>query len=301
MSDTSFDAIEKAIAKSPALKDKSDERDLLSGSLIAGAIDLPATLDNRAICSPVRNQGSRGTCVAHATLGVKEIFDKANLSEEYLFKRIKEIDAQDYGYDGYGAYMRSGAKAIERWGACTEDSLPYDGSQPESYWQQVQTTDDMDVEAQLFKAKAYASVPVRIDDIKRAVLNHKAVLGGFMLHESYRQAKTNGGYLPLPKIGEKKIGGHAMTVVGWTSDHFILKNSWGTSWGDSGYLYCPFSFIRSGHAYSFWSLVDLDKLVFDAAGAIEDLKKNGVTGYKALDIVSKSQETYNRKRASLTT
>ena len=30
---------------------------------------------------------------------------------------------------------------------------------------------------------------------------------------------------------------HAILIVGWTEDSWIIKNSWGTKWGDNGYVY----------------------------------------------------------------
>jgi hypothetical protein len=35
-------------------------------------------------------------------------------------------------------------------------------------------------------------------------------------------------------------GGHAVTVVGYNKQGFILRNSWGASWGDNGYVILPF-------------------------------------------------------------
>ena len=29
---------------------------------------------------------------------------------------------------------------------------------------------------------------------------------------------------------------HAVTIVGYTPDTWIIKNQWGTSWGDNGYI-----------------------------------------------------------------
>lgn len=41
-------------------------------------------------------------------------------------------------------------------------------------------------------------------------------------------------------IGDKTLGGHAVTTVGYTKDSLIIKNSWGYEYGNNGYYYLPF-------------------------------------------------------------
>ena len=41
-------------------------------------------------------------------------------------------------------------------------------------------------------------------------------------------------------------GGHAVAVVGYTNDNrFIVRNSWGTAWGDSGFAYASEDYIKA--------------------------------------------------------
>ena len=41
--------------------------------------------------------------------------------------------------------------------------------------------------------------------------------------------------------GNSDFGGHAITVIGWNRESFILKNTWGNDWGDGGYCYLDFT------------------------------------------------------------
>jgi C1A family cysteine protease len=44
---------------------------------------------------------------------------------------------------------------------------------------------------------------------------------------------------------ETDLGGHAMCCVGYDMEKqmFIVRNSWGTEWGDNGYCYFPFEYL----------------------------------------------------------
>lgn len=59
-------------------------------------------------------------------------------------------------------------------------------------------------------------------------------VGVYASHSRFRQAgKTGVIHCPAGRID------HAVLLVGYTRTHWIVKNSWGTSWGDNGYGYIP--------------------------------------------------------------
>ena len=41
-----------------------------------------------------------------------------------------------------------------------------------------------------------------------------------------------------------KHGGHAVALVGYTPDRFIVRNSWGTGWGDKGFAYASLAYTQ---------------------------------------------------------
>ena len=57
-----------------------------------------------------------------------------------------------------------------------------------------------------------------------------------------------------PNIGEKRKGGHAMTVVGYNKIGFIIRNSWGPYWGDMGY--CNYPYSEWGSHWEAWTTID---------------------------------------------
>lgn len=54
---------------------------------------------------------------------------------------------------------------------------------------------------------------------------------------------------------DKFLGGHAMTVVGYLENCFIIRNSWGADWGDNGYSYYFFS--DWGAHWEIWTTIDI--------------------------------------------
>lgn len=237
-----------------ALEDLKDYRDFNLSEMMVGAPELPKSFSLRGEMTSVKNQKNRGTCSAFSGIAILEYFDykesgeMADLSEEYLFKRIKEIDLEDYNYDGYGAYLRSAAKAMTKYGTVMEQELPYQADKPEDYWKQV---DLGDLDGSFWRTQAYAAVGGYAEAIKTALITTNApILTGINLFANYQEARTN-GLLPMPSGAQ--VGGHALTVVGYddTTQLFECKNSW-NGWGDKGYIKIPYAYPR----FMSWSFVD---------------------------------------------
>jgi C1A family cysteine protease len=274
-----FDMIEQALINGPALEDIEDRRDFKLENFIAGAppTDFPETFSLRDRQSSVKSQGSRGSCVGHAGTGVPEYFNRAehsnpslDLSEEFLFKKIKEIDIEDYGYDGYGSYLRSGAKALKKYGTCLESTLPYSPYEKEDFWKRVAISQKMTEEASLYKIDNYASAGHTIESFKNAMITTDApIVAGIPIFENYREAKVNGGFFPKPS--GKKIGNHAVLFTDWNKTHATFKNSWGTHWGDGGYCHWPIS--EFNFIFSPWSFIDLKNPKLDPEKIIESNRK----------------------------
>ncbi len=63
--------------------------------------------------------------------------------------------------------------------------------------------------------------------------------------------------MPLPQPQEAMLGGHAIAIVGYddSKQMFTFQNSWGSSWGDKGFGYLPYSYLTNPQLSSdFWTV-----------------------------------------------
>jgi C1A family cysteine protease len=73
--------------------------------------------------------------------------------------------------------------------------------------------------------------------------------------ESEEVAQT--GVVPMPEEDEKSLGGHAIVCVGYDDKKkvWIMRNSWGETWGDKGYFYLPQEYLTDANiASDFWTI-----------------------------------------------
>lgn len=79
--------------------------------------------------------------------------------------------------------------------------------------------------------------------------------------------EADGGKIPFPCDGEKVEGGHAVVAVGYddnleisnpgcdgssTTGALLIRNSWGTAWGQDGYGWLPYQYVEAGLAEDWW-------------------------------------------------
>jgi C1A family cysteine protease len=79
---------------------------------------------------------------------------------------------------------------------------------------------------------------------------------GFTVYESFESSTVaSTGMVPMPGHHEKQVGGHCVVLVGYDDSQsmFIVRNSWGTSWGMAGYFMMPYAYLTNPRLSSdFW-------------------------------------------------
>lgn len=229
---------------------------------------LPKSVDLRAQCSPVFDQGDIGSCTGNSLAGaiefleLRELLQKSAIAPEefganfvnvsrlfiYWNERVLEGDPKQDG----GAQIRDGIKTLASIGVCTEKSWPY--NHKDLFHQPSQSCFS---EASGHKISQYFRLE-SMDDMKHCLASGFPFAFGFTCYESLdSDAVASTGMLPMPQPDESSIGGHAVLAVGYDDDKqvFIVRNSWGESWGDKGYFYIPYAYIGNPDlADDFWKV-----------------------------------------------
>ena len=201
----------------------------------------PKTLDLRGNLPPIRNQGDQGSCAAQSAACMKEF-------QERLDNNIEEHFSPQFVYDNRYNQNSEGMTCRDVMDILSKKGCPLEKDYPYNY---ISNPADIDPiifeEAKKFKIKSYARVH-SIKDLKKSLANNGPCLIAFPVY-------NYGEMIWRPKYKTQAMrGGHAMTVVGYDKDSFIIRNSWGIEWGDEGYTYYPYT--DWGMHFDCWTTVD---------------------------------------------
>lgn len=269
----------------PSIKDYTAEHDNVKPQLAAvhevkgRAPGLPATVDLRAWCSPIENQLNLGSCTANAGVGMLEYYERRAFGKDidasrlFLYKATRDL----LKWTGdTGAFLRS-----------TMQALVLFGVPPEDYWPYVVANFDIEPSAflysfgQNYQALKYyrldppgTAKPALLASIKTNLVAGLPSMFGFTVYSSYNQASVaNQGAIPYPVVSDRVVGGHAIMAVGYndslqirnaaqgavaTTGALLIRNSWGTGWGNGGYGWLPYAYVLNGLATDWWALISAE-------------------------------------------
>ncbi|MEW6251497.1 MAG: C1 family peptidase [Planctomycetota bacterium] len=204
---------------------------------------LPAAFDWRALggCTPVRNQLGCGACWAFATVGPLECNilisegTATNLSEQWLVSCNREDWDCIGGWWAHDYHMWQ-TDACGGTGAVLESVLPYTASEGECNCPYPHA----------YRLSGWAYIGGAEPDIgalKQAILDHGPITVGVHVNEPF-QAYSEGIFNACWN-GEIN---HGVVLVGWDDDgqYWILRNWWGASWGEGGYMRIQYDCSRIG-------------------------------------------------------
>jgi len=185
--------------------------------------------------SPVKHQGSCGSCVAFATMALVETCFKKTVG---VFGDYSEQHFVDCAYDGIDVSGCNGAtlQGYAKWLKEKSPKLAHETTYPYKATQQTCPTTYKQFYQGVSTSGAYWTESGDEATLKKLVAKHGAVVTGVAAAGPFSQYK--GGIFAGCNSGQRED--HAVTVVGYGTengvDYWVVKNSWGTAWGEKGYI-----------------------------------------------------------------
>lgn len=270
-------------------RDLPDNRDSIALKIELPSELIPPNIDLSKEFGSVENQNGLNSCTACAVVGLVEFFEKKlsgqslDLSVLFLYKIARKLIKHPTAPASFlkdeiiqtidsGASLRITFRAMNRLGLPLDTQWPY-------------VTDNVDVEPsadcyehnQKYDTLSYFrldSPEITKEDllvqIKTCLAAGFPSVFGFTVFDSIIQAETT-GKIAYPTDADSPLGGHAMLAVGYdnsleilntnpgaqkTKGALLVRNSWGREWGNKGYGWLPYDYVKHDLAVDWWSLKD---------------------------------------------
>lgn len=227
------------------------EHALAAGAL--GAVTAPPpSVDLRQAWWAIGDQGHTGSCVGWASAeGVARYhMVKANklaktemLSPRFVWMGSKETDEFTQRPESFieeaGTSLKAAMDICKKYGVVTNAVLPfniatlmYTGNENTFYAGAAQ-----------LRISAYFNMNKDFNKWKTWLATQGPILVGLSVDHTWDNATATHGNLDTFMPNTVR-GGHAVALVGYTATgRFIVRNSWGTAWGDKGFAYASTAYI----------------------------------------------------------
>ncbi|MGM9870878.1 MAG: C1 family peptidase [Muribaculaceae bacterium] len=228
------------------------------------------SVDLRPFFSDIRDQGQVGSCSTFAVVSMYESFvnrlqqrapgNKADLSEQFVFYYSNVLTGKAEG----GSNFYDQLKVLGTNGLCDESLFSY-------------STDNIGVEPstaaveQAQQHRVLKAMQIELKDSGDKLdcirTNHhlltSALSQGYPVGVSlklYDSFGKSGAYINRPnpeELASDIVEHHAMVLVGYSEENkcYIVRNSWGTDFGEKGYCYISASYIDDAELNSFCCII----------------------------------------------
>ncbi len=203
-------------------------------------IKLPEAVNLHEPWWKIRDQKETGACVGFATAdGVLRwhytkkglINESTEVSPRFIWMANKETDTftayPSTFIESVGTQTKLALAIARKYGCVMEEDLPMDGP---LYSGSIQ---DFYYNAARFRIIAYQNLGRDQQKWRYWIATNGPILVRLNVDSSWMNASGTGGEL-IKYDKASARGGHAIAIVGYDKDGFIIRNSWGTDWGDKG-------------------------------------------------------------------
>jgi Papain family cysteine protease len=212
-----------------------------------GDAQLPESVDLRRPWHPISDQGETASCVGWAIadsvlrwqlVEAGRLAPDAKLSPRHVWMAAKETDKRTAYPSTFleedGTSLKAGLDVVRKFGVALESELPWDGSLATAL------PNDFNKSAKRRRIMAYFNlgddtVPDRASRFPewRKWLHQTGPVLILIAQDQHFLTATG----ELTEFDAATIqGSHAAALVGYGPDHFLLRSSWGTDWGEQGYV-----------------------------------------------------------------
>lgn len=248
-----------------------DDRDFTMAQLLADSgqqltAALPASFTLGTL-PPVLNQGNTPMCVAFSHSALKAFEDRRDQGRFFDFDEPRFFAAIGGGPNG--AVIRVALDRLLKVG-----------------YPVVSAGD-----ASHHRIRAYYAIPKTQAAISQAIHDFGPLeMGSPWYHSWFRPVGAAGSRtLPAP---DYVVGGHAYLAVGYTPAGVILRNSWGSAWGDGGNAIMRWAYVLHS-VWEVWKALDvIDTTTLWGPDVPADVRAVDPSGRRTSDVFSKAGSSY---------
>jgi hypothetical protein len=264
------ETIKKPIAHCVRSREKENDWTIIH-AIVNGIVkhDFPEEVDLRIGNDwwEIGNQGYTGSCAAWAAtdsllrwhlVRAKKINETERLSVQFTWMAAKETDNfttyPETFIENSGTPLKGALNVLKKYGAVLDKHLPFGGRIIDP---------QMDAEtfysiASLFSINSYYSIikeyDVNLDHLRMWLASIGPIIAMTDTDWNFRNYNNGGKLDSYDLTTVVPDTGHAIAIVGYTKNHFIIRNSWGTDWGDNGYAYASNDYVAAAfcEGYGIW-------------------------------------------------
>lgn len=181
---------------------------------------------------PVKNQGSVGSCVAHAVSTEIEYFNhvqgdsESEMSVGYIYGNRRNST-----HSGTGMYTRDAIAAACEYGDVVRTLFPYNEEVPGIIDLFEKNAGELFAQGYPHRFTSYYRC-ANTAEIKTALMKNVPVIFAIEWYSDMRPDKY--GVIQTLLQDKDKDGGHCMVIYGWDERGWKIQNSWGENWGNGG-------------------------------------------------------------------
>lgn len=230
--------------------------------MVAAAPAIPASKDLRASWWRIADQGSTGSCVGWACadsvlrwqfVTAGRIPETSPLSPRFVWMASKETDPFITRPTGFieteGTSLKAALDIARKFGVVRDSVLPFGSGR--LYPGQASTFYAIASQLKIF---AYFNLGSSQTSWRIWLATTGPILTRLNVDDAWYDATENSGALDeyLPDTAR---GGHAVALVGYQPGRFIVRNSWGTDWGDGGFAYASSAYAQEAFTEAYGVVV----------------------------------------------